>query len=196
MVGKQQVAILAKFPAQAAWAEHWKSAEGIDPPRGFAFAWFKIAGADVGIYSVHLKSNLIRRGDKAKETTKNIRKREIATAQLLDHARNTIATAMPMVKCIIIGGDFNTSLDQAEFARERTLGDLTGAGFVKVMSHLSPADRVTHPGNGRYPDATFDYLFAFGAAPARPQIVRSAVSDHFPVTCSFSVLNGFRWKPE
>jgi len=37
-LGKQQVAILAKEPAQAAWSEKWKSMEGIDPPRGFAFA--------------------------------------------------------------------------------------------------------------------------------------------------------------
>ena len=31
------------------------------PPRGFAFAWFKIGKEDVGVYSVHLKSNLIIR---------------------------------------------------------------------------------------------------------------------------------------
>ncbi len=33
---KQQEAIIAKIPAQAAWSEAWKSMEGIDPPRGFA----------------------------------------------------------------------------------------------------------------------------------------------------------------
>jgi hypothetical protein len=31
---KQQEAIVAKIPAQAAWSETWKSIEGIDPPRG------------------------------------------------------------------------------------------------------------------------------------------------------------------
>jgi hypothetical protein len=36
--GKQQVAILSKYQAQAAWAEAWKSMNGVDPPRGFAFA--------------------------------------------------------------------------------------------------------------------------------------------------------------
>jgi len=35
---RQQEAIIAKIPAQAAWSEAWKSMEGIDPPRGFAFA--------------------------------------------------------------------------------------------------------------------------------------------------------------
>jgi hypothetical protein len=38
-LGKQQVAILSKYQAQAAWAERWKSMNGVDPPRGFAFAW-------------------------------------------------------------------------------------------------------------------------------------------------------------
>jgi endonuclease/exonuclease/phosphatase family metal-dependent hydrolase len=37
-LGKQQVAILSKYQAQAAWAEPWKSMSGVDPPRGFAFA--------------------------------------------------------------------------------------------------------------------------------------------------------------
>src|SRR5438093_1142655 len=37
-LGKQQVAILSKYQAQAAWVEPWKSMNGVDPPRGFAFA--------------------------------------------------------------------------------------------------------------------------------------------------------------
>jgi hypothetical protein len=46
-LGKQQVAILSKYQAQAAWAERWKSMNGVDPPRGFAFAWFKIGSQDM-----------------------------------------------------------------------------------------------------------------------------------------------------
>jgi hypothetical protein len=45
---------------------------GVDPPRGFAFAWFKIGNVGVGVYSVHLKSNLITRGDRETEIAKNI----------------------------------------------------------------------------------------------------------------------------
>jgi hypothetical protein len=70
---KQQEAIIAKVPAQAAWSESWKSMEGIDPPRGFAFAWFKIGTADIGVYSLHLKSNRITHGNKEIETGQNIR---------------------------------------------------------------------------------------------------------------------------
>jgi hypothetical protein len=75
--GKQQEAILAKIPAQAAWSESWKSMEGIDPPRGFAFAWFKIGNADIGVYSLHLKSNLVTHGNVEIEAAQNIRKREV-----------------------------------------------------------------------------------------------------------------------
>src|SRR5205814_4744397 len=82
-LGKQQVAILAKQSAMAAWAEPWKSMQGVDPPRGFAFAWFKVNGADIGIYSVHLKSNLVTHDDKAAATAKNIRQREVSAHQLL-----------------------------------------------------------------------------------------------------------------
>src|SRR5258707_12348424 len=98
----RQVAILSKYQAQAAWAEPWKSMNGVDPPRGFAFAWFKIGNEDVGVYSVHLKSNLITRGDREVETAKNIRKREVAVAQLLTHIHDVVGTTMPTVKGILI----------------------------------------------------------------------------------------------
>jgi endonuclease/exonuclease/phosphatase family metal-dependent hydrolase len=112
---RQQEAILAKIPAQAAWSESWKSIEGIDPPRGFAFAWFKIGNADIGVYSLHLKSNRIMHGNKEIETAKNIRKREISIQQLLTHIHDMIGTAIPSIKGLIIGGDFNTNHDQPMF---------------------------------------------------------------------------------
>jgi endonuclease/exonuclease/phosphatase family metal-dependent hydrolase len=186
-IGKQQVAILAKVPAQAAWSETWKSMAGVDPPRGFAFAWYKINGIDLGVYAVHLKSNLIMKSDKAVETQKNIRKREVAIDQLLNHIHDVITPSMPGVKSFIIGGDFNTNLDQTEFAQEKTLLKLAAAGFRNVWEGAPPLQRVTHPGSGPYPDATFDYLFGFNLVLARPQITFSKASDHLPVTCEFSL---------
>jgi endonuclease/exonuclease/phosphatase family metal-dependent hydrolase len=185
--GKQQVAILAKVPAQAAWSEPWKSMDGVDPPRGFAFAWFKIAGADIGVYSLHLKSNLIIRGNHEVEAAKNIRKREVAITQVLNHVRDVISTSLPAVKSVVVGGDFNTNLDQPDFRDEKTLLKFAEAGFRNVMEGMSQLQRVTHPGSGRYPDATFDYLFASHMSAARPQIVPSKASDHYPVTCDFTI---------
>jgi len=128
--GKQEEAILAKIPAQAAWSESWKSMEGIDPPRGFAFAWFKIGNADIGVYSLHLKSNLVTHGDPVAETAKNIRKREIAIDQLMTHVRDFIGAKIPAINRFIIGGDFNTNHDQPLFAAEKTL-DTLGTGALR-----------------------------------------------------------------
>jgi hypothetical protein len=102
-LGKQQVAILSKYQAQAAWAEPWKSMNGVDPPRGFAFAWFKIGNENIGVYSVHLKSNLITHGDKEAETAKNIQKREVAVTQLVAHVHDAIETTKLAIKGIMIG---------------------------------------------------------------------------------------------
>lgn len=185
--GKQQVAILAKEPAQAAWSESWKSMDGIDPPRGFAFAWFRIGGADVGVYSLHLKSNLIMRGDREAAAAKNIRKREVAVTQVLNHIREVIAPSMPTVKSLVVGGDFNTNLDQPDFRDEKTLAKLAEAGFRNSMEGTPLLQRITHPGSGRYPDATFDYLFGANMISAKPQISPSHASDHYPVTCDFAI---------
>jgi hypothetical protein len=105
-LGRQQVAILSKYQAQAAWSEPWKSMNGVGPPRGFAFAWFKIRDEDVGVYSLHLKSNLITHGDREAETAKNIRKREVAIAQLLTHVHHVIGMTNGQVGDINRGGLF------------------------------------------------------------------------------------------
>ena len=180
-LGKQQVVILAREPAQAAWAEPWKSMQGVDPPRGFAFAWLKVKGTDVGVYCVHLKSNLVMHGDKAAEGAKNVRKREVASGQLLDHIRTVVAEKMPSVRSFIIGGDFNTNID--EFGAETTLTQLQQDGFQNALGDLARNMRVTHPGSHGYPDATFDYLLAKNGKILKPTITKSQASDHLPVTC-------------
>jgi endonuclease/exonuclease/phosphatase family metal-dependent hydrolase len=184
-LGKQQVAILSKYQAQAAWAEPWKSMNGVDPPRGFAFAWFKIGNEDIGVYSLHLKSNLITRGDREAETAKNIRKREVAIAQLLTHVHDVIGTTMPTIKSVVIGGDFNTNHDQAMFSAERTLDSLLNAGYHSGVEELSLSQRVTHPGSHGFPDATFDFIFAKNLTASQPTITRTNASDHWPVTRNF-----------
>jgi len=186
-LGRQQVAILSKFQAHAAWSEQWKSVEGIDPPRGFAFAWFKIRDADIGVYSVHLKSNLITRGNKAGEAANNIRKREVAIVQLMAHVRDMIGAKIPTITRLIVGGDFNTNQDQSMFASEKTLSFLGNEGFHDLFAELPLAQRVTHPANHGYPDATFDYLFEKNFEVGKAFATPTEVSDHWPVTCDFRV---------
>jgi endonuclease/exonuclease/phosphatase family metal-dependent hydrolase len=184
-LGKQQVAILSKYQAQAAWAEPWKSMNGVDPPRGFAFAWFKVGDQDIGAYSVHLKSNLITHGDREAETAKNIRKREVAITQLLTHVRDVIGTTMPTIKGVVIGGDFNTNHDQEMFSAERTLDSLTDAGYQNGFEALPLSQRVTHPGTHGFPDATFDFIFAKSLTGSQPTVTQTNASDHWPVTRDF-----------
>src|SRR5581483_6565240 len=184
-LGKQQVAILSKYQAQAAWAERWRSMNGVDPPRGFAFAWFEIRGQDIGVYSVHLKSNLITHGNREAETAKNIRKREAAITQLLSHVRDVIESTIPSIKGIVIGGDFNTNHDQEIFAAEQTLDSLLEAGYRNGFKELPLPQRVTHPGTHGFPDATFDFIFAKGLTASQPTVTPTDASDHWPVTRDF-----------
>jgi hypothetical protein len=67
------------------------------PPR------FKIGSESIGVYSVHLKSNLITHGDKQAEAAKNIQKREVTATQLVAHVHDVIETAMLAIKGIVIG---------------------------------------------------------------------------------------------
>src|SRR5262245_23263704 len=173
--GKQQEAIVAKIPAQAAWSESWRSIEGIDPPRGFAFAWFKIGNVDIGVYSLHLKSNLITHGDKEIETTKNIRKRELSIQQLLAHIHDVIRTVIPSIKGFVIGGDFNTNHDQEIFSPESTLDTLTSDAYRSVFEKIPFEQRITHPGSHGFPDATFDYLFGKKLRIEKPVISQTNV---------------------
>jgi len=185
--GRQQVAILSTFQAQAAWSEQWKSVEGIDPPRGFAFAWFRIQDADIGVYCLHLKSNLITRGNKEAEAAKNIRKREVAIDQLMAHVRDLIGAKIPTINRLIVGGDFNTNKDQPMFATEKTLTFLENDGFQDSFAGLPLSQRVTHPANHGYPDATFDYLFGKNLKIGQAFATPTEVSDHWPVTCDFQI---------
>jgi endonuclease/exonuclease/phosphatase family metal-dependent hydrolase len=184
-LGKQQVAILSKYQAQAAWAEPWESMNGVDPPRGFAFAWFKIGNENIGVYSVHLKSNLITHGDIEVDTAKNIQKREVAITQLVAHVHDVIETTMLAIKGIVIGGDFNTNHDQEMFAAEKTLESLIGAGDQNGFEELPLERRITHPANHGFPDATFDFVFTRDLKASPPTVTHTNASDHWPVTRSF-----------
>jgi len=80
---------------------------------------------DVGVYSVHLKSNLITRGDKEAEAAKNIQKREVAIAQLLTHIHDVIGTTMPTIKRVVIGAtSIQITVRQCSWRKEHSLSSL------------------------------------------------------------------------
>ncbi|PYY19674.1 MAG: hypothetical protein DMG62_24360, partial [Acidobacteria bacterium] len=89
------------------------------------------------------------------------------------------------IKGVVIGGDFNTNHDQAMFATERTLDSLADAGYQNNFEGMALPERVTHPGNHGFPDATFDFLFTKGLTALQPTVTQTNASDHWPVTRNF-----------
>lgn len=152
-LARQQVAILSKRPAFAAWSDRWKTFGTVDPPRGYAFAAIRYGTNDVGFYSVHLKSNLTW-SDPQRGNQLNILKRELAAEQIMRHVKETRMLLTNQLEAVVIGGDFNTNPDQDLFVSDNTLRLFTEEGFSSGFEDLPLLNRVTHPGKGRYPDAT------------------------------------------
>lgn len=177
-VGWQQVAILSRLKSSLAWSEEWEKVEAVDPPRGFAFAWFRAGTNDVAVYGVHLKSNRTQ-GAGEPDPAANARKRALAVRQVLRHLSETQASLRERFEVVVVAGDFNSSPEQ--LSGETTLATLEKAGFRHGFEGQPAAERVTWPGRGRYPDATFDYIFVRGVKATAPLIVASPVSDHRPV---------------
>jgi hypothetical protein len=72
---------------------------------------------------------------------------------------------------------------------------LTAAGFHNAFEGRQQFQRITHPGSGPYPDATFDYLFGANLVANQTHITASKASDHLPVTCDFSLGGGIPPQP-
>lgn len=171
----QQVAIASRLPALGAWAEEWKTAGAMTPPRGFAFAAYQVAPRQlILVYAVHLKSN---RGD----IRENILVRQESLRQLRAHM-NTMEAAYGRLGAItwVIGGDFNTSLDDPRFAAEMTLRALLRNGFSWAWQNVPVASRITLPPDRDFPPACFDHIFYRGAALRKAWVANTArqSSDH------------------
>jgi endonuclease/exonuclease/phosphatase family metal-dependent hydrolase len=181
--GRQQMATTSKIPIVAAWFERWERDGRDDPPRGFSHVSFRLPDGRLMLtYNLHLKSNA--GGDPAS----NLAKREDSIRQLLAHIESELPKYREQAKpAIIIAGDFNTDPDAAQFARERTIPILVDAGFKSAFDGLPESQRITWPSNGRFPDATFDYVFYRGLEVERVQVPTAydAYSDHRPVVVDF-----------
>lgn len=182
--GAQQMATTGRIPIVAGWFERWERDGHDDPPRGFSHVSFRLPdGRLLLTYNLHLKSNA------GGEPASNRVKREDAIRQLLAH----IDSELPKYReekppAIIVAGDFNTDPDAAQFAGEMTIPMLIEAGFVSAHAYLPKPKRITWPSNGRYPDATFDFVFLKGLQVEQVKVPSSfdAFSDHRPVVVDFS----------
>lgn len=180
-ISGQQVAIAARIPAEAVWAEPWEKGWA-GAPRGYAYASFVIGGKRIAVYCVHLKSNL---GNPPENTSK----REDAIEQLLGHVK-TGRDRVPKPNALIIGGDFNTDdpdTPAGQSPGERTFGMLRKAGFRWSFDWIDHRQRITCPGKGQYPDACFDQIFTRGLGAPVASVFPAAGSDHLPVVMEISL---------
>lgn len=180
----QQIGIASRLPAMSAWWENWKQGS-ITPKRGFAFSAFEPSPGNILlVYAVHLKSN---RG----ELAENIAMREESVRQLLDHVKEMEKAYAPLGKvAVIVGGDFNTTLDDPKFDQEKTLRMLQKSGFSWCWEGIPFKDRVTLPSapprNPKlppFPDVCFDHIFTKGVKVTSASVVpiEGEPSDHRPI---------------
>jgi endonuclease/exonuclease/phosphatase family metal-dependent hydrolase len=136
------------------------------------------------VYSVHFKSN---RG----ELPDDIAKREEAARQLLAHAAEMERLYSKGTKVVtVIAGDFNTDPTDPRFAAETTFS-LLREKFAWAWENIPLAERVTLPGKGGYPDASFDAFLLRGARVLSCRVVPvQEVSDHFPSVLTLAIDEG------
>jgi endonuclease/exonuclease/phosphatase family metal-dependent hydrolase len=184
-LSRQQLAVVSRLPALAAFYErHDAPNEGPTPPRGFAFAALELPnGQSLLVYTVHLKSNL-------GEAESNIRQREEAARQILSHARSMEAIYPGSI--VVIGGDFNTLLDQPAMAHERTMEIFKDAGYEWTWEGVPFEERVTWNARGRFGDANFDHFLVKNAPhPVRAKVLpQPDVSDHNPIAIDLRIPLG------
>ena len=150
----QNLAICSRVP----WVEAWE----VDfnrlpltpdrPVRGFlGVMWRSQKRKTWTAYAVHLKSNRGGREGMAK-------RREKAIEYLrLDWRRRGLN---PETDAILVAGDFNCSLKNPEFQREKTIRDLLEEGWLSVSEQLDwPEGATVRPDSAqKYPPTDFDHI--------------------------------------
>lgn len=181
----QNQVIAARLPADSGWSATWKGGAN-GPPRGYAFAALEAGnGRFLLVWSLHLKSNL---GD----FSHDVSLRAESARQLLAHVREMVELYRRRGPCaVVVGGDFNTSLDDPKFAPDPTLRSLTASGLWWTHQGVPFANRTTIPGEGSYQDNCFDHIFTAGLG--RPVAFVKAfpgLSDHNPVVLDVDFSKG------
>ncbi len=199
---RQQTILASRLPLVNGWWESWRpTADGLRPRRGFAFAAYQpVPGQVLLVYALHLKSNRV---DEPGGAATNAAMRAESVRQLLAHARAMAAAYAKLgAVTVVFGGDLNTSLDDPRFAAEGTLPALLADGYRWAFQDVPPADRVSLPGGGRYPDTTFDHVFFRSFAPAGGtaagvelggagvEPTGQECSDHRPVSATLEFKKG------
>lgn len=152
--GNLEVAILARLPATEGYMQEFIAGTSDDPPRGFAYAAFAIGDDVLGVYSVHLKSNVGGISDTAG-------KREESARQLVLHAKKMEDRFAKegIDFTALIGGDYNIDPTNSKWNGDNTFGVLEEGGFEWTGNGIAKEEIISWLSNGSYPDAVFDHFF-------------------------------------
>jgi len=147
------------------------------------------------VYNVHLKSNGSRPGD-----PHSMLKRTAESARVKQIIRDAVA-ADPGVLAVV-AGDFNSAYETRPdqdrpwpaMAYLRAPEPDGSQLLTDVHDALTDDQRVTHPGDKKYPPVTFDYIlsapamarrYVQGSAAVLPKGNLTGGSDHLPVRATF-----------
>jgi exonuclease III len=174
---RKQVAILSHAKAYISWTEPWQTNGA---PGGYAFAAIRIGGKNTGIFSIQLSgdNDADLRGGAEKSA------REESARELIKQIAALQNWTTNRLDALVVAGDFNTAMDDADSSREKTLPMLAGFGFENALAAVPREQRVTLPGMRERVDATVDYLFTRNAGTvSAPLFSQVALSEHAAVTC-------------
>jgi endonuclease/exonuclease/phosphatase family metal-dependent hydrolase len=182
----QNLAICSRGP----WVEAWE----VDfdrlpltpdrPVRGFlGVMWRSQKGKTWTAYAVHLKSNRGGREGMAK------RREKVIEYLRMDWRRRGLKAEQD---AILIAGDFNCSLKNPEFRKEKTIRSLLGEGWVSVTEQLDwPEGATVRPNPAqKYPPKDFDHILLspgwldqMGSQNLKAGVMQNSgiPSDHWPV---------------
>ena len=185
----QNVAILSKVPIRESWEVgfHRLPLTPDRPVRGFLGARLGTKKNGMTIYTLHLKSNRGGRESSAKRGERAI--------QYLKNDWESRALD-PQKDAMLVAGDFNCSLRNPEFAKEKTIQNLLKEGWVPVTGGISwPQSATVRPDPERkYPASDFDHILL---SPGWAKVVKGGKwqagvmqepdvpSDHWPVWMRF-----------
>jgi endonuclease/exonuclease/phosphatase family metal-dependent hydrolase len=189
----QNVAILSKVPIRESWEVgfHALPLTPDRPVRGFLAARLGTKKNGMTVYTVHLKSN---RGGREASAPRRERAMEYLRQDWEQQGMD------PEKDRILIAGDFNCSLRNAEFAGEKTVRGLLKEGWISAAEGIPwpEAATVKPDPSGRYPATDFDHIllspgwaalhrskalkgWSYGGWKAEVFQGEKIPSDHFPV---------------
>ncbi len=165
--GPHQLAIAGRLPAVSAWTASWTAAgHETAPPRGIAGCVVEFSdGSVLPVFTLHLKSNF--RGGEDYDAALNIRMRETAARQFVDHARKIASDwADRPLRGVLLGGDLNLLHPAVLFRGEQTASILETGGFTFLG-----ADGLDHFWGIGLSNAAFHVFSEYHVSDHRPIIL-------------------------